>query len=95
MALSKTIIKNIFGEELTLENAYIKIDSIQGDKNNIEFRVQMFNKTKEYLIDERFYNFIPDVLENSPNFIKQGYEYLKTLPEFQDAVDVLEEGQMA
>jgi hypothetical protein len=34
-------------------------------------------------------------VDDSKNFIKQGYEYLKTLTDFQDAADVLETGQTA
>ena len=34
------------------------------------------------------FEFTPSVAEGSENTIKQAYEYLKTLPEFADAVDV-------
>lgn len=36
-------------------------------------------------INNMSYSFIPDLLGD--NFIKQGYEYLKTLPEFADCID--------
>ncbi|PAD19119.1 hypothetical protein [Shouchella clausii] len=36
------------------------------------------------------YVFIPDLEDGAPNFIKQGYDYLKTLDEYKDAIDIKE-----
>ena len=45
------------------------------------------DSSKEQVIEYKQYTFIPSVADGSANFIQQGYEYLKTLPEFADAVD--------
>jgi len=89
MALSKTInLQN----GLTIENSYMRIDSIAGNKNQLTISVnsyvsqQAFQDGKAYL-EQKLYSFTPSVEESSANFIKQGYEYLKTLEEYQDAVD--------
>jgi hypothetical protein len=65
-------------------SAYIKVVSIKGNKSNViakvEFKGETQNFTKQYEIPV-------SVLENSPNFIKQVYEHLKTMPEFIGAID--------
>lgn len=77
MALSKTInLQN----GLTVEKDLLTI--------NVKSYVsqQAFQEGKEYL-EQKFYSFIPSVEEGSVSFIEQGYEYLKTLEEYQDAID--------
>ena len=74
-------------------NAYIRIDTVVGNKSNITVDVntyaskESFNNSMAYIKPSEQFTFVPSVEDNSPNFIKQGYEYLKTLTEFQDAVD--------
>jgi hypothetical protein len=94
MALSKKII--IKGEakasydgitfdvpvEKELGECYIKVVNIAGNKEALVFDV-IFYKDKEALINKVF-NFVPNL---DSNFIKQAYEYLKTLPEYADAID--------
>ena len=86
MALIKQIKTN---HGLILENAYIKITKQTGNKDNINIIVSIFkdkqssDENKES-ITQYVYNFTPNLEEN---FIKQGYEYLKTLNEFKNAVD--------
>lgn len=67
---------------VNLQNAYIKIENVNGSKElvtaTVTTRIGENTKTK-------FYNFAPDM--NGSNYIKQAYEYLKTLPEFADASD--------
>lgn len=89
MALSKTInLQN----GLTVDNAYIRIDTVVGSKDLLNITVksyisqQAFQEGKAYL-EQKLYSFTPSVEEETSNFIKQGYEYLKTLEEYQDAVD--------
>ncbi|MED3932977.1 hypothetical protein [Priestia megaterium] len=82
------------------EQAYSRIENLSGTKKSLTFSLaiyldqQAFSDGKESL-KISFFTFSPSVEDSSPNFIKQGYEYLKTLPGFQDAIDVLEEGQSA
>jgi hypothetical protein len=71
--------------------AYIKVYKVSGDKNSINANVSFTgdevpvsnNKiqfSKQYIV--------PVSTEtNAPNFIKQAYEYLKTLPEFENSED--------
>lgn len=89
-SLSDTIVK-----EFTIDNAYVKIINTSGDKSNVSINVGIYTgEDNDILVKTEQYFFKPDLDSNSPNFIKQGYEYLKTLPKFADAVDVLEDGQM-
>jgi len=86
MALTKQIETS---QGILLENAYIKIIEQSGNKENINIRVGIFKDMdasrngKEFL-EQKLYNFVPTLDEN---FIKQGYEYLKTLDEYVDATD--------
>ena len=89
MALSKTI---KLSNGLEIKNAYIRIDTVNGFKSGIDISVnfyvsqEAFNNGQGYL-EQRMYNFVPSVEDTAPNFIKQGYDYLKTLDEYKDAVD--------
>lgn len=85
-------IKN--AEEL-LENAYIKITNQTGNKEKVLLDVGIYDKKDGVCVLTKYYDFVPIVSDSSANFIKQGYEYLKTLDEYKDAVDLLDEGQIA
>lgn len=100
MALTKTIKKHIvycssddyaksnIEKDVTYKNCYIKITSISGDKEKLSINVNFYETAdKEEIIDKKNYQFTPLIEDNSDNFIKQGYEYLKTLDEFKDAED--------
>ena len=69
--------------EITSLDATIKIDSIIGNKNKIDFRV-LFMK-QDTILQTESYTFAPKL--DGENFIKQAYEHLKTLEEFKDAID--------
>ena len=74
------------GEEtVTTEPLYIKVTSITGDKERIRASVSFANGQEGVQVMSRDYSFSFDL--NGPNIIEQTYEYLKTLPEFSDAVD--------
>lgn len=64
--------------------AYIKVMFISGDKTQIVANVNFKNDTFEL---NKQYELPISIEENAPNFIKQVYQHLKTLPEFADAVD--------
>lgn len=94
MALSKNVnMQYKSGLTIPVENVYIRINSYSGDKNSISIYVgkymsyQHFLNGKESLEPIKIYSFTPDILNDSQNFIKQGYEYLKTLDEYKDAID--------
>ena len=70
---------------LSITDAYCKIAEVSITKNSVTFALQVFaDKTKTFVIENVFT--APYDLEG-PNPIKQAYEYLKSLPDFADAVD--------
>lgn len=80
---------------ITVEDAYHRIGELMGNKENLMFHLDSYVsrdsfKEGKQLIRQQAYYFSPSIDEGSENFIKQGYEHLKTLPEFESAVDVLE-----
>lgn len=72
----------ILGDKSLDVNAYIKVESINGSKDNI-FAVVSF--TDDVITMQTSYGFDYDL--EGPNPIKQAYLHLKSLPEFADAVD--------
>jgi hypothetical protein len=64
--------------------AICKITSVSGNKTRLNFTVLHGDNVSRY---ERTYVFEPSVADGAPNFIKQAYLYLKTLPEFAGAED--------
>lgn len=93
MALAKSIKKEIYGNEMNFNNAYHRIAHLTGDKNIITCTLEILDETKKYKLNEETFSFVPSITDDSKNFIKQGYEYLKTLDEYKDAIDLLDEGQ--
>ncbi len=81
--------ENIYlNKEITIPDGYIKITSLAGGKERIDFTVGIYrNSDIETLLYTKHYHFVPSVLDDSDNFIKQAYEYLKTLPEYSQALD--------
>lgn len=84
-------LKDCIVKEFIITNTYYKINKLNGNKENIEILLGIYkNETKQCCIATKQYIFVPK-LESNDNFIKQGYNFLKTLDEFKNAVDVLEE----
>lgn len=97
MALQQTL---NFESGMVLENAYIRIFNLFGNKGQVTLSVVTFVNKDAALEGKPFvqakeYYFQPNVLDDAPNFYKQGYEYLKEQPEFEGSIDVLEDGQSA
>lgn len=92
MALSKRI---ELGSGIILENGYIRVQGINGNKNILAINLEIF-ASKELCEDGKepishmVFTFVPSESENALRWDKQAYEYLKTLPEFDGAIDVLE-----
>lgn len=78
--LSKTV--DGYDGELVANNVYCKVVEFRGSKNRIYFTVSLTRDSN--FISKCNFDFIP-TMDN--NFIKQAYEYLKTLDEYSDAVD--------
>jgi hypothetical protein len=71
------------GAEQTVNfDAYIKVESIRSTKSDASVLVS-FNIGESSF--ERVYGFTPSM--DGGNFIKQAYEYIKALPEFEGAED--------
>lgn len=82
-----------FNNGLELENVYVKIDKIEGDKNNIDFIVKYYaNKDARFnnklALSKEYYNFTPSM--DNVNIFIQAYLHLKTLENFKGAIDILE-----
>lgn len=95
MALLKTI---ILDNGVTAVDAYHRIESINGNKDKIEIKLVAYLSQSHFLsgksyLTGNFFSFTPSIEEGSPNFFKQGYEFVKSTSEFQGAIDILEEGQ--
>lgn len=92
MALEKKItLKN----GLEVDNAYIRIDTISGYKGNLDISVNSYLSKKDFedgkeLLSQKFYKFSPETNSNSKEIWTQGYEFLKTLKEYEGSIDILE-----
>lgn len=80
---------------IPINNSYGRIDDFNGNKQGMDFTFIYFvNKQAsddgELPFKKETHHFIPNVNDAASNYHKQGYEHLKTLPEFQTAIDVLE-----
>jgi hypothetical protein len=86
MALTKTLtLVNNFQEFSIFEDSYLKVTSFSGSKEIVSFDLSAFKVKDGVLLQKQEYVFAIDLEGSNP--IKQAYEYLKTLPEFSDAVD--------
>lgn len=77
---------------ITVENSYMRISELTGNKESIKLTVKTYLSQEAYLgskapIETRLYVFTPSVDEGSENFIRQAYLYLKSLPEYASAKD--------
>lgn len=89
MALQKNI---VLQNELLVSNAYIRIDTVSGYKGGLDISINTYTSKPTFengfgYLEQVIHHFFPSVDDDSPNFIKQGYEYLKTLPEYAEAID--------
>ena len=86
------LVKNIETPHGLSLNSYVRVTSVGGGKERAIIEVKYFisqqasREGKEPLLIEN-YDFVPDCTDAGYNFIKQAYLYLKTLPEFADAID--------
>ena len=72
------------GESKLAIAAYIKVQSISGNKNTINATVTFTDDSIQF---NKNYVFSASVADGASNFIKQTYEYLKTLSEFENSED--------
>jgi hypothetical protein len=69
---------------LELANAYIVVHAVEGTKQQMRATVHFRGEGAALT---KLYSFEPSVEDDAGNFIKQAYEHLKTLPEFEGAED--------
>lgn len=85
MALKKSILHKVplMGEQTF--SAYIRVDKVNGSKDVLNASVGFYKDNAEgEMIKAEGFQFTPSL---DSNFIKQAYDYLKTLPEFTGAID--------
>ena len=77
---------------ITIDGAYCRVESMTVTKDSITFPLRRYKDSVGFpFFEERYYT-APYVI-TSVNPLQQAYDYLKTLPEFSNAVDVFEDGQ--
>jgi hypothetical protein len=76
---------NINYKGIQVNNAYLKVFQIQGDKSRISFGLKYSASSESSAFDSKTFEF--DYNIDGENPIKQAYEHLKTLPEFSGATD--------
>jgi len=72
------------GTQTVPVSAYIKVVAISGNKEKISANVSFKGETHSF---NKNYELAASVEDGSSNFIAQVYDHLKTLPEFDGAVD--------
>jgi hypothetical protein len=65
-------------------SAYIKVVSINGNKNQVTASVHFAGEAAQFI---KQYQIPVSVETGASNFIEQTYKHLKTLPEFDNAED--------
>lgn len=83
---------------LNINNAYYRVTSLESDHKVTRFFLAVYVSRDEFLmgrgaLELENHLFNPDVSDDAPNFFRQAYAYLKSIDNYEDAVDVLEEGQ--
>ena len=79
--------------EVTVPNCYYKISRLVGNKYGMELYLDVFRNKENADSNVRklitkMYVFQPDVSESASNIYIQGYDYLKTLDEYKNSIDV-------
>ena len=86
MALSKTMtLTDEFGVDVQLDDLYVKVATVTANKSTAEVLVTLHRSQDAPALQGWKRSFQVDL--EGPNHIKQAYQFLKTLPEFSDAVD--------
>jgi hypothetical protein len=89
MALQKDMeLENNFGEKSFIKNCYIKVEAVRVSKARCFATVAIFKEDKDWRLVSNEIAFDGDFSESSSNNIRQAYVYIKTLPEYSNAIDV-------
>jgi hypothetical protein len=77
-----------FDDTLVVKNAVWRIDNVIGNKTCMSLNVSVYkDETVEQIIGRQSFDFTPSVELTAKNIFAQGYEHLKTLSEFENALD--------
>lgn len=76
---------NINFKGISIDNSYIRVEFPSCTKDTITFSVRKYVVEDKPFFEESVYTTTYNLEGENP--FKQAYLYLKTLPEFQDAVD--------
>jgi hypothetical protein len=88
MALQKKVtVTDNFGINVDFDTAYIKVSKVMGGKDELIAYVDLYDQQGGNIVQNNQYIFQPSVADDSDNFIKQSYEYIKTLDKFLGATD--------
>lgn len=79
-----TLVKSTITE---VSDGYVKIANQYGDKEMLSVDVEYKTNASANALFSEQYTLPLSTTDTAPNNIKQGYDYLKTLDEFKDAVD--------
>ena len=85
MALNKKVTIDVHGTAVDFPNAYCKVTSITGGKENVTATIGTLSKHDGELITSTSFQFEPDL--SGKNFIAQAYSAAKKLPEFENSTD--------
>lgn len=90
------ILKKELENGITLNESYHKISSVSCTSNVIDFNVEIYKdkearENNKKAVEIKSFRCSHDVTNTSVNSIKQAYEYLKTLDEYSNSIDDLEE----
>ena len=86
MALTKNIVlKDNFDDDKQFANAYIKVDSLSGNKEEMRVMVGIYREKDKQKINSQQLVFVPNL--NGVNFISQAYEAMKKDLRFESATD--------
>jgi hypothetical protein len=83
MALSKTVETP---QGFTAKNAYHRVEGVSLTKTQLAFHVRSYVHTDKPAFADKTYESAYELTGENP--IRQAYVYLKTLPEWANAVDV-------
>jgi hypothetical protein len=86
MALTKTIVlKDNFDDDKQFSNAYIKVDSLSGNKTQMRVSIGVYREKNGQSISNQQVIFTPDL--SGANFIAQAYAAMKQDARFANAID--------
>lgn len=77
---------------IQVSQAYHRIDNVSGSKNLLFVQVNSYLSAEVFrngkiALEVKHYSFTPSTADDAQNFIKQAYEHLKTLTDFESAID--------